>query len=390
MTTDVAMSDDKKKEEEKKPLLGWTHIYVVDDDGVQKAIKGYYSTEPFFAETLDNGDYKLTSYFSPTNPLTFVKIEDMGKPSYFSAQFAWGKAGKPGADPDNLVCKTTWTSRTEIEEAFVGELFGGCHSLVPPWFESCEGKKTSKTAAGKKCTTGTIPATAIVPTIKDCHNRTLTASITLQSASFQLRVVGVEVTLPKDIYEEWYERWDAMKKSAKDDDKKNRKVSTCGGCGMGNSTLASQTPQSPGRRFASPWVYSDRRGKRKKFAMGAKVGICKAPSEEESKDGRPQIAISEDPAVPWQAIKHTAEARSKRRKKKGKKEEDERHTVLEALYADRQVEIRKRQLGSAMIWANACWVVGLCNANLWKAHREEAKSKRGQANLRWQSMMLAD
>jgi len=28
----------------------------------------------------------------------------------------------------------------------------------------------------------------------------------LQSASFQLRVIGVEVSLPKDIYEEWSEK----------------------------------------------------------------------------------------------------------------------------------------------------------------------------------------
>ena len=56
---------------------------------------------------------------------------------------------------------------------------------------------------------------AVCPHIKNCHNRELDAKITLRSHKYQLRVVGVEVALPKDIYEEWYARWDLMRSSAK-------------------------------------------------------------------------------------------------------------------------------------------------------------------------------
>ena len=34
-------------------------IKVVDDDGVQKSVKGQYSCEPFFTETAENGDMTL-------------------------------------------------------------------------------------------------------------------------------------------------------------------------------------------------------------------------------------------------------------------------------------------------------------------------------------------
>jgi len=198
---------EEEKEKEKKPMLGWVHMMVMDDDGVQKGVKGQYSSEPFFTETLDNGDFKLTAYFSPTNPLKYVAIEDIGKPSFFVAQFVWGSHGKPGTQNDNVVCTTCWTSRSEIEDMF----------------EKAENKKTTKTPAGKKCVTGPIPLAAVCPLIKDCHNRPLDASAVLQSAAFQMRVVGVEVTLTKDIYEEWYARWEATRKAGKDDEKKDDK-----------------------------------------------------------------------------------------------------------------------------------------------------------------------
>lgn len=204
--TDVSMADKEDKPKEKKPMLGWVHMQVVDDDGVQKSVKGQYSCEPFFTETAENGDMTLTAYFSPTNPLKFVQIEDLGKPSFFAAQFCWGKQGKPGSQADDVVCTTVWAGRAAMDDAF---------EAAEKESSKCQDKKTIKV--------GSIPVKAVCPHIKNCHNRELDAKITLRSHKYQLRVVGVEVALPKDIYEEWYARWDLMRSSAKDDDKKDKK-----------------------------------------------------------------------------------------------------------------------------------------------------------------------
>lgn len=187
----MAGEKDQSKDKPKK-FVGFCRISLTDNDGVKKWLKGSSAQAAVHETIAENGDHVFSAYFSPTDPLNFFALTN-SREEFLSAVWWAGPGPKDGkVTATSILCRLEHRDCKKI------------HALA--------------TESGD----GAIEATAIMPLVPNCFERTVPVMITTKQLKHELRIIKMMVTVSDTMFQEWTSYFEALKefeKDKKDEDK---------------------------------------------------------------------------------------------------------------------------------------------------------------------------